>query len=225
MEDGLIYFGGEVKALGEGKVGGYLVRYGTPTEPDLESDFFSSESDLGVEENNTLPVYYHHGMDGTLKARKIGKAIAKYDDVGLWLEAQLEMRDDYENRIYEMVEGGKLGWSSGAAGHLVEREQVGKAWHIKSWPIGEASLTPTPAEPRNHVVPIKSLLEPVIEQAEKTIEDETMEKETEVQTEAPQLDIAEMMRETAKAAAAEAVKAYEAAQPQVKAGVVDVVVD
>jgi len=225
MEDSLIYFGGEVKALGEGKVGGYLVRYSTPKDPDLESDFFSKDSDLGVEANNTLPVYYHHGMDGTLKSRKIGKAITKYDDVGLWLEAQLEMRDEYEKRVYELVEAGKLGWSSGAAGHLVEREQVGKAWHIKSWPIGEASLTPTPAEPRNGVMPIKSLLEPVIVQAENPTEENIMEKDTEVKNEAPQLDIAEMMRETAKAAAAEAVKAYEAAQPQVKAGVVDVIVD
>jgi HK97 family phage major capsid protein len=41
----------------------------------------------------------------------------------------------------------------------VEREQVGKAWHIKTWFVGEASLTPTPAEPRNGVMALKSLFQ------------------------------------------------------------------
>jgi HK97 family phage major capsid protein len=40
---------------------------------------------------------------------------------------------------------------------LIERE-TGKAQHITRWPLGlDASLTPTPAEPRNTVMPIKSL--------------------------------------------------------------------
>jgi HK97 family phage major capsid protein len=54
-----------------------------------------------------------------------------------------------------------LGWSSGALSHLVEREYKADApvsW-IKRWIIGEGSLTPTPAEPRNSAVPLKSLME------------------------------------------------------------------
>lgn len=205
----MIYFSESVKALGEGKVGGYLVRFGTPAQTDLEADFFSKETDLGVEDGAMLPVYYHHGMDSQLKNKKIGKGTAKYDDVGLWFEAQLEMRDDYERRIYEMAEAGKLGWSSGAAGHLVEREQIGKAWHIKSWVIGEASLTPTPAEPRNTVMPVKSL---IIEEYKKSMD--------EVKQEAVDIEsiVKQAVKDASKQAADEAIKAYEAAKPQVKAG-------
>ena len=58
MEDNLMYFGDQVKALGDGKVGGYLVRYGNPKEPDLTGDFFTKDTDLGVEEGAKVPVYY-----------------------------------------------------------------------------------------------------------------------------------------------------------------------
>ena len=154
----LTYHGAQVKALGGGKVGGYLVRYGNEADTDVEGEYFDASTEFGVSDGGVLPVFYHHGMDDIIKSRRIGKGPVKQDDIGLWLEAQLEMRDEYEKAIYEMAEAGKLGWSSGAAGHLVEREPAGKATYIKTWIIAEASLTPTPAEYRNSAVPIKSLL-------------------------------------------------------------------
>lgn len=153
--ESLIAYGSEIKALGDGKVGGYLIRFSTPEDPDLTGDFFSKDTEYGP--NTNPPLFYHHGMDGTLKTRMIGTGGWKIDDVGLWYEAQLAMRDEYEQMLYQMVEAGKMGYSSGALSHLVERESVGKAYWIKTWIIGEASLTPTPAEPRNSVMPLKSL--------------------------------------------------------------------
>lgn len=166
MEDNLIYYGDPVKVLGEGRVGGFLVRYSNADTPDLEGDYFTSETDLGIENGSRLPVYYQHGYDPIFQTKRIGRATAEFQDAGVWLEAQLEMRDDYERRLLELAEAGKLGWSSGAAGHLVERDQVGKSYHIKSWPIAEASLTPTPAEPRNTAVSVKTLLPKQPEQVE-----------------------------------------------------------
>ena len=154
--DELVYFGGEVKAIGGGKVGGYLVRYSTKSDPDLTEDFFDPETNINVPDS--LPVLYQHGMDAMIGKSVIGTARTKKDDVGLWVEAQLNLRNEYEQAIYALAEAGKLGWSSGALSHLVEREPVGKSYRIKSWFIGEASLTPTPAEPRNSVVSVKSLL-------------------------------------------------------------------
>lgn len=152
----LVWFGGEVKALGDGRVGGYLVRFSTAETPDLEGDYFDAATDFG--DLKTSPVYYQHGLDRSLKTRRLGQAQLKTDEFGVWAETQLEMRDEYERFIYDMAAAGKMGWSSGTASHLVEREQVGKAWHIKHWPLGlDASLTPTPAEPRNAAVPLKSL--------------------------------------------------------------------
>jgi len=156
MEDELINFGSEIKALGGGKIGGYLVRFSDASQPDLVGDYFDAKTAFTIPD--TLPLLYNHGMDSTLKKRVIGKAKTKIDDVGVWADAQMDLRDEYEKAIYAMAEAGKLGYSSGALSHLVEREPAGKSAHIKTWFIGEASLTPTPAEPRNTVVSLKSLL-------------------------------------------------------------------
>jgi HK97 family phage major capsid protein len=147
--------GGDVKAMGDGKVGGYLIRFTTASDPDLTGDFFASSTDFG--EAKSSPVLYQHGADKKLGRRKIGIGDLKVDELGVWIDAQLNLRDEYEKTIYELAQAGKLGWSSGTAGHLVAREPVGKANKITSWPLGlDASLTPTPAEPRNSAQ-IKSL--------------------------------------------------------------------
>jgi phage head maturation protease len=154
--DTIIYQGGAVKALGEGKVGGYLVLFSTASDPDLVGDFFTPDTDFGS--HKSTPVLYQHGLDRTIKRRRLGTADLRTDDVGVWVEAQLALRDDYEREIYEMAQAGKLGWSSGTAAHLVERETSGKAQRLLAWPLGlDASLTPTPAEPRTRSVALKSI--------------------------------------------------------------------
>ena len=153
----LMSWGSEVKALGGGKVGGYLVQFGHEQQTDLTGDFFTKDTDFG--DAGQADVYYQHGMDTKVGKRKLGKGTLKEDDLGVWIEAQLNLRDEYEKAIYALAEGGKLGWSSGTASHLVDREQKGEAMFIKSWPLGlDASLTPTPAEPRNQVIPLKSYM-------------------------------------------------------------------
>jgi len=67
MDEQLIYHGGAVKALGDGKVGGYLVRFTTKDEPDLEGEFFDAKTDYGTAEKSA--VYYNHGLDATLQKR------------------------------------------------------------------------------------------------------------------------------------------------------------
>jgi len=152
----LVNFGSEVKAIGDGRVSGYLVRFSTETDPDLTGDFFTKSTDFG--EVSSTPILYHHGLDKTVGIRPFGKGTLKMDEVGVWIDAQLEMADAYQKAVYKLAEAGKLGWSSGTASHLVRREEQGKAWHVVSWPLGlDASLTPTPAEPRNDVVPLKSI--------------------------------------------------------------------
>lgn len=141
----LIDFGGAIKALGNGKIGGYLVRYSDAEEPDLEGDFFSKATDFGLDSGDPLPIYYNHGMDTMLKKRRVGRGTVTMTDAGVWVEAQLALRDDYERAVYAMVEEGKVGWSSGAVAHLVDRAPEKGAYHIKHWPLGEASITPTPA--------------------------------------------------------------------------------
>lgn len=162
--DTLVHFGGAVKALGDGKVGGYLITFGDATTPDLsaERDFFTADTDYGLEDNIKSAVYYAHGLDKSLKTRRLTVGEMKVDEVGVWVEGQLKMRDEYEKAVYKMAEDGKLGWSSGTATHLVTRKAIktdgGTVHEILTWPLGiDASLTPIPADPRNAAFALKAL--------------------------------------------------------------------
>lgn len=187
----------EVKALGDGKIGGYLVRFGSASEPDLVGDFFTPDTDFG--DSETTNVLYHHGQDAAMKARSLGRGTLIKDDIGVWVEAQLKKSDEYEQQIYEMVKAGKLRWSSGTAPHLVERQQMGKAMWIKSWPLGlDASLTPMPAEPRNVALIIKSLETSDMEEQQHTTPAPDVEKEVKAHSEEPDVDKVTSLEESIK---------------------------
>lgn len=164
MENLFINFNSEpLKALGNNRFGGYLVRFGDATKPDLTGDYFTKNTDFFVEDGASLPVLFEHGLDPVLKRRKIGKGTIKTDEVGVWFETQLEKRDKYEKAIIELARQNKLGYSSGAAGHMVSRKQVGGASEILEWGLAEGSFVTTPAEPRNSVVALKSYQPAVVE--------------------------------------------------------------
>ena len=138
-----------------GYVKGYLVRFGDTKTADLEGDYFTKATDYGfpMTEGKRVPlnVYYHHGMDAQVGKKSIGTGYIKMDETGLWYEAQLDLADEYGSMIAKLCKQGKMGFSSGAAAHLVERKSMGGAAEITRWPIAEASITPTPAEYRNSV--------------------------------------------------------------------------
>ena len=148
-----VFQGSEIKATGRGMVKGYLVRFGSANDTDLERDYFTKNTDFGMEfvdgSSHKLGLYYNHGMDPVVKTKKIGYGTIKMTDNGLWYEAQLDLADEYAKMIYDLAQKGKLGFSSGAASHMVDREKVGKSFEIKRWNLAEASLTPQPAESRN----------------------------------------------------------------------------
>jgi hypothetical protein len=155
MEHQYYYSGTEIKATDKGVIKGYAIRFGSSSDTDLEADYFTKNTDYGRPlkkgDKFQMNLYYHHGQDNTIKTYAIGSGIATYDDTGIWFEAQLNMADKYAVMINELAKEGKLGYSSGSAGHLVSRTQKGTSFEVKSWPIAEISLTPTPAESRNKV--------------------------------------------------------------------------
>ena len=166
-DDELIVLGGEVKSLDGGKVGGYLVRFSTASDPDLIGDFFTKDTNFGPATESLA--WFHHRQKAVLGNGKtmpaLKKALSntvslKKDDFGIWAETVLDLRDEYENFIERQVRAGKMDWSSGTANHTVDRVAVGDGkFLIKTWPLGtDASFTPAPAEPRNQVISLKSLL-------------------------------------------------------------------
>lgn len=123
---------------------------------DLVGETFTADTDFMLDLVPEKPVLYDHGMNGRVSTSFIGKAKAIPEDVGIWVEAELDRHNEYMEYVLPLVEKGALGWSSGTVAHLSKREGT----VIKSWPIVEFSLTPTPAEPRTlGVERIKALAE------------------------------------------------------------------
>ncbi|NLX08332.1 MAG: phage major capsid protein [Chloroflexi bacterium] len=148
-----------VKALNEdGRVGGYLVVWGDESRRDLHGEYFTPDTDLGLDWYPRRPVLYQHGLDGELGPVMIGQIEAlKPDGVGVWVEAQLDLRSRWARAVLDLARREALGWSSGSLPHLVE---VSASGHIRRWPIVEGSLTPTPAEPRyTDAVAVKAAFE------------------------------------------------------------------
>ena len=170
--DLLTVYSDAIKSDRLGSVKGYLVRFGSPDTTDLEGDYFTQSTDFGfpIKAGQRVPlnVYYHHGMDKVVGKKSIGTGYVKMDETGLWYEAQLDMADSYGEMIAKLCKQGKMGYSSGAAGHMVERKSVGKASEITRWCIAEASITPTPAEYRNSVKSLEEMygMEPMMEEEE-----------------------------------------------------------
>jgi hypothetical protein len=166
FDDILIQFGGEIKSLGDNKIGGRLVRYSTADAPDLDGDFFDKSTDFGFDDSIKTPIYLNHRLpmetpDGKqiVVKSKIGEGTLTKDDEGVLIEAILYNRKQYEKALSFM------GWSSGTAKHLVDRERVGKAHHVTHWPLGlDASITPQPADPDN-VLTLKSYAAVVVKTA------------------------------------------------------------
>src|SRR5262249_5673290 len=79
LSESLVYYGGEVKALPDGKIGGYLVLFTGPDDPDLSRDYFTKSTEFYVENGDKVPILYDHGLDRTIKKRLLGRATAAAD--------------------------------------------------------------------------------------------------------------------------------------------------
>jgi hypothetical protein len=166
-----IAFGSTIKTLSDdgNHIGGYLITFTDDNNRDLDNEYFTKSTDLGTPHQlDSLPLLFHHGLDKRLKDIPIGRIVkAQKDDHGLWVEAILNEREQYEKFVaqwyadkdspldvesYEkaigfiksLIHAGKLGYSSGANPNTA---QVNKDGHIDKWAVFEASGTHTPAEP------------------------------------------------------------------------------
>lgn len=225
-KSGMVSFGETVKAVkmedGNVKLTGYLVRYGDATKTDLTGDFFTPNTDYGTIEksegwfNHRMPVRY--GGKQFAYTEQLPDVKLTKDEIGIFAEMIIGARNEYEKMLAEMGLAGKLGWSSGTAPHLVDRKQVGNAWEITKWHLGlDASLTPTPAEPHNMVIPLKSLSVTQVTEAqaeqdklERVVVPESNQNITGVKKmEIEETKLQEMLAQAAEAGATKAIAATE----------------
>ena len=159
-------YGGEIKALNDGDaVGGYAVLFGNSDMPDMSQfrDYFTKDTDFWLGRFGwPRPMTYHHGMErDTHDDPIVGTwTKARVDDVGIWLEGQLDQAHKYHSAIKELVRRGYLKLSSDSAPQWVVRErQPNGTNEVRRWPLLTASPTVTPAEPRLSGISFKALLD------------------------------------------------------------------
>ena len=143
--------GAALKAVESGDVEGLLVVFGSADATDLEREFFTRDTDFG--RLRETPIWLNHAQpvktaDGVILIEEpVGYGALEITDEGVIIRGLLDAKYRYLAQIAP-----ELGWSSGTAAHLVRREPVGNALHIKRWLLGlDASITPTPAEPRTMI--------------------------------------------------------------------------
>ena len=123
---------------------GPFARDGDSIGRDLDGEFFTKATDFALDWYAELPLIFHHGHDPFLETDVVGKVRKRsVTDAGLWAEAQLDASGKYFTAIRDLIKKGKLYFSSGSVGHLVETDH--KSGEILRWPMVEISLTPTPS--------------------------------------------------------------------------------
>lgn len=141
------------KFVGRDEIRGYVALWGDPNTVDLESEFFTKQTDfwdsvLGL----PRPLTWNHAQDkSTFKnAGTVGQIISFGDDeVGRFYNAVLDRSNKYRAAVDKLIEQRKIGTSSDSAPQYVEREKManGSVW-LKTWPLFAAALTDVPCEPR-----------------------------------------------------------------------------
>jgi hypothetical protein len=174
--DLLVYPGSSLKMADPGRgdgplvMEGYLVVFTDEGRPDRSEmkDYFTADTDLGpLTDAGTYiaPAFYDHGTHEKIAEERIGTATLKADEAGVFARYEIRRRKDYLRALAEEAEaeGVGLGQSSGAWPRGVKRvaKSGGVHW-LEAWPIWEASITPTPAEPLTGAF-VKSLRSPLLD--------------------------------------------------------------
>lgn len=155
MTDTITRLGLKAAIDDEGNVSGWLAPFGGPFNgKDLDGEFFDPKTDFALDYYTEIPVLFAHGHDPEVGAAKVGTiSVKEIRDKGLWVQGHLDKQSAYYDAIRQLAQGNEkdsvpaadLYWSSGAIAHLVQTDR--KTGRIKQWPIAEATLTLTPANP------------------------------------------------------------------------------
>ena len=127
-------------------VGGPLLLFGDPTRKDLQDEYFTPETWLGLAEYKSVPALFHHGLDDVVGLAVMGHRVkAEVRDTGVWVEDWLDISSEYWKMVKPLLEAEALFYSPGSAPHLVKRQEDGR---LDSFPVVEDTLTPVPAQHR-----------------------------------------------------------------------------
>lgn len=139
----------ELKVSPSGEIEGWGIPFGGPlaNDSDLDGERFSKNTDFHFDWfPDGRPMLYDHGTDQKLGLDLIGRQTEHevVDEVGVWVKAQINMSHKYADAVMELIADGKVGFSSLAMRHLIDKDRKG---NILEWPWIEQTLTVHPAHP------------------------------------------------------------------------------
>jgi HK97 family phage major capsid protein len=181
---------------------------------DLDGEMFTPETDYGISRAKGAPVHIDHTVDTvveyngkTYRIKAPREAVGEIievtpDDVGLWVELQVEKSNQYYELVDALQKTGRAGLSSGS-NHTARKSASGV---IEYWPIQEMTMTVTPAEPETikYMQRIKSA-EETSEATAAAVQSDIVEEETK-----QSIEVTIMSDETKQPDAGERLDAFEA---------------
>ena len=183
--------GGLIKSVGDNSFEGYLVRFTSPDERDLQDEWFSAKTHFMLRAGYPVkgaPINYQHGMEPEFGNLPVGVfSFVDEDEIGLFVRGQLHIKEQYEEMLKELgrVKGialtrSQLGHKSELAMKAVQQliqsiplqQSMGadvaaykvnpETGHIDQCGIVHGALTPTPADEKNPMVKFKSIWKDVL---------------------------------------------------------------
>lgn len=129
----------------EGKYRAYAVLFNDEETKDSYGTWFDQETEYALDWYRSRPWLYEHTFHPDLPPvqAKVGEwKEAGIDDLGVWVEGELDRHHKYRKAIEELIARRALYPSSGTLPYAAQVEENG---HVRFWAIVEVSSTVSPA--------------------------------------------------------------------------------
>jgi len=135
--------------------GGPIPSPRSPRGVDLDGEWFDEDTDIEPQRLKARPVDWHHGMDTTVKAATIGKAVdPEMDEDGWWVTVWLDHGARRMGLIKKLAEAGATLFGSSQADPAgVAKAKTG---HIDRWPYVAQALSTSPQNTYSVLRPMKA---------------------------------------------------------------------
>ena len=116
------------------------VPFGGPDNRDSDFEYFSTRTDLWLDQIPQRPIIYYHGYE-ELEPAIIGQELShEVRSDGVWFRVLLDKASEFAARVWQAAQDGLARASSGAISHLVRTAPDGQ---ILVWPLAELSIFDT----------------------------------------------------------------------------------
>lgn len=143
-----------IRSLDDNWYRAYAVLFSSEDKKDMHGTWFDDQTHYYLDWYRERPWLYHHGIRPQQLVETRSQRIGTWketgeDDVGIFVEGELDLRHKYEEAIRQLLDDEVLYPSSGTIGYLM---RVARNGHVEDWPIAEVSSTVAPSDFRGRPI-------------------------------------------------------------------------